>query len=352
MLFKASIAGDPAATLLVVAYGYQGDNLTLPRFQEAKKRLKDIVDNDDDQRAVIQQALILIQDGDLDGGRQMLEDATQSKPGTELTFSKVFGESNVKSKRASSPEQQDPLALLDSARAWRELGLVRLSTGELNDAIAAFRKAAFDHDDGLAYSYLAFHEESTGKKFSYKWLEYSIKAASCGGIESAFALGMMYGMPFEQIAKQVKEARVRREILNPSRSFNRTSLFGRVFAWPSASFREEGRLHWARTWMELGGMKLHLPSLWERAQFAWRIGGLSGAKLAIKEIISFGMLPKEILEKNPGMKSKAEEQLRTWAATDIGQDALRHLQAEPDVQIPQGLLSLKEDTGRWRNIRS
>lgn len=344
MLFYASEAGDPAATLLIVAYAYEGGNLNRPEFRDPLRRLKKIVETVQDQRAMIQQALILIHYGDVEGGQKVLEAATLVE--SRNPFSKIFGPSDNLVVKRMSNFSQDPLEHLDSARAWRELAIVRLNTGEYSGAMEAFRKAALELDDPSAYSYLASDEEHNGRKYSSKWVEYSIKAASGGHAESAYALAKMYSLPRRQIPKEVKDESVRRDIHNPSR---RVEIgLNLIFRWwrsaktlrPARWGTEENRVEWALDWFLVGMYRKHPDTRFERAKLRWSLGTDPDLFGAVGDLLLMGTEGRGFFENSPNMMARIQAQLREWTATERGLKALKNVKENGQIPIPTSLAKL------------
>lgn len=316
----ASEAGNLEATLLVLAYGYETDSLQREVFKAPMKRLGERVDSDKScLEALILHALILIRKGEAWRGRELLETVTHSMP--------VI--------KPPTESLNDPLARLDPARAWRELGIVQLHTGNPDGAILAFRKAALEFDDPLAYACLATNEETNGHKYSMDWLTYTIKAASGGHPDSAYSLALMYSMSDDQIREQVKDTSVRREILNTSRSQSRLSAYRNGKPWRRTV--DENRYSWAIDWLGVGLNHSHKPSTWENAQLYWKLSKLSGLlddiKTAVKSLLWIGALPRQ----NPGMKEQLAKQLQEWTGTDVGRRALKEIQEAGEAPVPRGL---------------
>jgi tetratricopeptide (TPR) repeat protein len=343
MLFYASEAGEPAATLLIVAYAYEGGNLNRPELREPLRRLKKIVETEEDQRAMIQQALILIHYGDVEEGQKMLEAATRAE--SENPFSKIFDSYDDRVVKRMAYFSQDPLGRLDSARAWRELAIVRLNAGEYTGAMEAFRKAALELDDPLAYSYLASDEEHKGRKYSSKWVEYSIKAASGGHAESAYALAKMYSLPRRQIPKEVKDGSVRRDIYNPSR---RVEIgLNLIFSWWSTKFlyptrwgTEENRMEWALDWLLVGMYQTHPDSRFERAKLRWSLGTDLDLFWAVADLLLMGTERRGFFENSPNMMARIQAQLREWTATERGLKGLKKVKENGQIPIPTSLAKL------------
>lgn len=344
MLFYASEAGNPAATLLIVAYAYEGGNLHRPEFKEPQKLLKKIVERDKDQRAMIQQALILIHYGDVKEGQKMLEDATKLESTGSLkhnTFSNTFDSIHERVAKRMSNFQQDPLEHLDSARAWRELAIVRLNTGEYTAAMDAFRKAALELDDPLAYSYLASDQEHNGRKYSSKWVEYSIKAASGGHPASAYALAKMYSLPRVQISKEVKDRSVRRDILSTTRRTLRGLInLLKAASWPARWSVDENRMEWALDWFQVGTYRRHADSVFEQAKLRWSLGTDLDSYSAVSDLLKLGSARRGTFENYTNMMAKMQAQLREWTATERGLKALKVVKEKGEVPIPASLVRL------------
>ncbi|KAF2456767.1 hypothetical protein BDY21DRAFT_346042 [Lineolata rhizophorae] len=87
--------------------------------------------------------------------------------------------------------RDEPSGSTVALAAWFELGQLHLETTHLEEARDAFRRTRML--ESMAYM------SRTYPKLSAPWLEYVIKGAAAGHPECAMKLGIVYGLPLEQL---------------------------------------------------------------------------------------------------------------------------------------------------------
>lgn len=335
MITYAAEAGDPTAACFVVGWALEKKDFSPQIVQTSLRRVREMAENDRIPQAMALQGLVCLRNGEIEEAEKLLDEATKVGQ-TKSKHEKMeqFLEQHTENHHdPSSPWNFHPG---DMARYCRELAKIRAINGDADGVVEAYRRAAFEWDDPLSFSQLARWEE----KYSVKWLECSIKAASAGDEESAYNLGMMYSMPREDIPKKVKDESVRSEILNGLRANPYANNWTKLFGFPGNS--DQPRFCWAIEWFEIGIEKSHYDSMWEHSQVLWRIGQMgqpSAHWRAILSLMCLGIKIDESSERLPRLKRQAEEQLRIWLKTKEGKEALKKLEIQ-GAPIPSGLKSL------------
>ena len=329
----AAEAGDPTAACFVVGWALEKKDFSRPVVQTSLRLVGELAENDQIPQAMALQGLLYLRNGDIEKAEKLLDEATN----VHLTKSKYeemerFIDQNTEND-FSNPWNFHPG---DMARYCRELAKIRAMNEDVEGVVEAYRRAAVEWDDPLSFSQLARWEE----KYSAKWLEYSIKAASAGDEESAYNLGMMYSMPREDVLKKVKDKSVRNEILNALRA-NPTAGFWSKFL-GLRDYSDRPRFNWAVEWFAVAKEKSHHNSMWESSQLFWRIGLMGqpyGYEQAIIGLVMLGSLRDESSERLPRLKKQAEEQLRVWLKTEEGKETLRELD-RIGMPLPSGVKGL------------
>ena len=335
MINYAAEVGDPTAACFVVGWALEKKDFSPSVVQASLRRVRELAKNDRNPQAMALQGLIYLRNGEIEDAEKLLNEATKVGQ-TKSKHEKLeqFLEQNTENHHdPSSPWNFHPG---DMARYCRELAKIRVMNEDADGVVEAYRRAALNWDDPLSFSQLAKWEE----KYSAKWLECSIKAASAGDEESAYNLGMMYSMPREDVLKKIQDESVRNEILNSLRANPYADNWTKFFGLHDKS--DLPRFSWAIEWFEVAVCKSHLSSLWDSSQLYWRIG-LMGKQLAfqsaIVSLLYLGALRDKNSERLPRLKKQAEEQLRAWLKTEEGKKALRELE-RINTPIPSGVKAL------------
>ena len=335
MITRAAEAGDPTASCFVVGWALEKKDFSRPVVQASIRRVGELARNDRIPQAMALQGLLFLHNGDIEEAEKLLDEATKVGQ-TKLKHDKMerFLEQNTENHRDLS----GPWNFLpgDMARYCRELAKIRALNEDIDGVIEAYRRAAVEWDDPLSFSQLARWEE----KYSAKWLEYTIKAASAGDEESAYNLGIMYSLPREDVLTKVKDKSVRDEILNDLRGNRAPSIWSKLLG--SRDNSDRSRFNWAIEWFDVAHEKSHLNSMWECSLLLWQIGLMGEAyacQEAIVRLLTLGIQRDQGSERLPRLKQQAEEQLRMWLKTEEGKEALKNLDRR-GVIIPSGVKGL------------
>lgn len=334
MITYAAEAGDPTAACFVVEWALEKKDFSRSVVQTSLRRVGELAEKDRIPQAMALQGMLCLRNGEIERAEKLLDEATkvgQSKSKHDKMERFLEG----KTENHHSPSDPQSLHPGDMARYCRELAKIRAMNEDVDGAVEAYRRAAFEWDDPLSFSQLARLEE----KYSAKWLECSIKAASGGDEESAYNLGMMYSMPRGDVLKSVKDKSVRNEIFYGPRATQWASTWSILLG--SRDKSDLPRFHWATEWFQVANERSHLNSMWECSRLFWQIG-LMGQTYACQHalllLFRVGALRDESSERLPRLKQQAEQQIRAWVKTEQGKKALRELDQQ-GMSIPSGLKS-------------
>ena len=330
MITYAAEAGDPTAACFVVGWAIERKDFSRPVVQTSLRRVREMAENDRIPQAMALQGLLCLRNGQIEEAEKLLDEATK------VGHTKSKQEKMERFLEQNTENHVENFNPGDMAKYCHELAKIRVMNEDADGVVEAYRRAAFEWDDPLSFSQLARWEE----KYSAKWLECSIKAASAGDEESAYNLGMMYSMPREDVLNKVKDQSVRDEILNSLRANPLAKYWTKLFGFPDKS--DWPRFCWAVEWFEVGVHKLHLDSMWECSQLLWRLGLMGNPHahmFAVLGLVELGSVSDERSERLPRLKQQAEERLRAWLKTEAGKEALRELERQ-GMPIPSGVKGL------------
>lgn len=335
MINYAAEAGDPTAACFVVGWALEKKDFSTSVIRTSLRRVEELAENDRIPQAMALQGLLYLRNGEIEKAEKLLDEATKVGQ-TKSKHEKMeqFLEQNTENYHdPSGPWNFHPG---DMARYCHELAKIRAMNEDADGVVEAYRRAAFVWDDPLSFTQLARWEE----KYSAKWLECSIKAASAGDEESAYNLGMMYSMPREDVLEKIKDESVRIEILNSLRANPSANKWTKFLGLRDKS--DQSRFNWAIEWFEVAMKKGHLNSMWENSQLFWQVGQMGqpyAYQDAILCLVSLGSIRNNSSDRLPRLKQQAEEQLRVWLKTGEGKKALRDLESR-GVPIPSGVKGL------------
>jgi len=280
LLMCASQANSPTATVFAVKIAHKQKQLRYPSVQPALNQLLKLTREGTYGPALVLQAKVYEFEGKDTLALQLYEKATRLK-----SFNPLLGATEHTAETALMGSDEVDNMDVDACDAWLAIGRIRLTVGsklhDFHKAHEAFAAAALHYDDPDAYAYLAnFEDEHT--KF---WMRCRLRAAASGHVDSAYAMGLLYSLPHEEVLA-IKDEYVRNEVLNNS-CVQVNPWWSKFSAW----VRRDGpdldgpRLKYASFWFWLAASRGHLDAQLAWARIAWQTGNQKEAYVQLTVIL-------------------------------------------------------------------
>jgi hypothetical protein len=342
ILLRLSTAGSAVATVHAVKMAYKQKQLHSQEVQQPLARLRELAAQGTYIPAMVLQGLIYesigrsaIAIGLYEKAIKLgeVEDSSAVVKKSEESFLKrLLGKEEVdwSEKAMSKPgaalaEEED--RELDIATAYVQLGGLILDKN-FGQGKKCFEAAALKYDDPNAYFYLA---EFEGGEYTWKWLQYTLKAAASGHTDAAHNLGVFYALPRDEVRK-IKDKKIQDELFNNpvfrptlwdhllwntirhhDLSWYWAATRQKAMSTTTAPFEDIHRLQWALKWHGLAWAQAHYGSGIQSAQILWCLGYHA---LALNEVYKVRGAKLDQIEKRwPWARGEVDRLYIQWSQT-------------------------------------
>ncbi|KAF2836850.1 hypothetical protein M501DRAFT_235443 [Patellaria atrata CBS 101060] len=199
------------------------------------------------------------------------------------------------------------------------LGLLHLQQKDIESALETFKTAAHTHDDPNAF----YHLSTLEPRYSTRWIDYTLRAASSGHRTAAYNLGIFYALPLHEVLQRL-DSSGRNELARFEKWWD--GLLGQ---------RESRRKKWALEWWYTAAMDGHAPAflvylkaLWEGEGREECVTALAGLSVLVRdEGGGFAAQWPDVVEEARRYLRAWEREWEEWLEEDGGRKAREKLEA-------------------------